>query len=48
MTSPSQLSLVHDGNDARKVCLHQDLCSGDFFQPADAEKIMEASEIIVV
>ena len=48
MTSPSQLSLAHDGNDARKVCLLQDPCVRDFVQPADVEKITEASEMEVV
>ena len=48
MTGPSQVRLAHDGNDARKVCLLQDLVIGDFFLPADVEKITEASQIEVV
>jgi len=48
MTSPSQLSLATDGNDAQKVCLLQDLCVGDFVLPMDVEKITEASEMEVV
>ena len=45
MTSPSQLSLAHDGNDSRKVCLLQDPRARDFVQLADVEKITEASEM---
>ena len=48
MTSPSLLSLAHDGNDvASKVCLLQDLLVGDFVLPADVEKITEAPEMEV-
>lgn len=48
MTSPSQLSLAHDDNDARKVCLRQYLLVGDFVLPADVEKITGPSEMEVV
>ena len=45
---PSQLSLVHGGDDAREVCLFQDFRVGDFVLPADVEKIAEASEVEMV
>ena len=45
---PSQLSLAHGGDDAREVCLSQDLRVGDFVLPADVEKIAEASEMQMV
>ena len=48
MACPSQLGLAHDGNDAGKVCLPQDLRVGDFVLPADVEKVSEASEMEVV
>lgn len=48
MTSPSQLSLANDANDARNVCLLQDLHVGDFILPADVEKITEAYEMELV
>ena len=45
---PTQLSLAHGGDDAREVCLFQDLRVGDFVLPADVEKIAEASEVEMV
>ena len=48
MACPSQLDLAHDGNDARKVCLLQDLRAEGLVLPADVEKVSEASEMEVV
>ena len=45
---PSQLSLARGGDDAREVCLSQNLRIGDFVLPVDVQKIAEASEVEMV
>ena len=39
---------THGGDDAREVCLFQDLRVGDFVLSADVEKIAEATEVEMV